>query len=293
MTLRLPLPNELHALLGGDDQRPEDGDNVGLWLDKYLRVRDHDPKKGWVWSLVKEERVDEFRRRVCRESLGPSRPQRSPAAATAVERMREAAKTLYGKHHRLVSARVQGRLLVDYGRASAHELSVSAHHVFGCPRIPGSALKGLTHAWMTELKPSEVDTDDLFGRGPQSPTEDGDPADARRGRLVFHDALPVEGTFKLAVDVLTPHYVEYYRGNAPPAEWLSPVPHTFVTVVETTFEWVVGLLPPRGELDPRPPQGDADDLDAVVRELGEALRLEGIGAKRAAGYGRMTVKVAP
>ena len=284
MRQRLPLPNELDALLGGDDLRPEDGDNVGLWMDKYLRVRDRSRDGEWMWSLVKGERVDELRRRVCRESLGRSQTQHSDAAATAVARMREAAGCLYGPNHRRVSAQVRGRLLVDYGRASAHELSVSAHHVFGCPRIPGSALKGLTRAWITQEQASRTDIEVLFGNGP---TTDGDGRGAKRGRLVFHDALPVDGKFKLAVDVLTPHYGAYYRGEAPPAEWLSPVPHTFVTVVETTFELVVGLLPGQGEVD----EGEA--LNGVVGALGEALRFEGIGAKRAAGYGRMTVKVAP
>lgn len=280
MRLRLPLANELDALLGGDEIRPKDGDNVGLWLDKYLRVRDRDRDGRWVWSLEKEERVDELRQRVCRESLGGSQAQRSPAAATAALRMRESAKALYGENHRVCSAQVRGRLLVDYGRASAHELSVSAHHVFGCPRIPGSALKGLTRAWITQEHPSAFDIDALFGTGPAADEEE---SCARRGRLVFHDALPDAGEFKLAVDVLTPHYGEYYRGNAPPAEWLSPVPHTFVTVVETTFELVIGLLPGPGEVD--------EPLSRVVGVLGEALRFEGIGAKRAAGYGRMELEV--
>jgi len=290
VTLRLRLPNELDALLGGDDLRPEDGDNVGLWLDKYLRVRNCNDKgetRG-KWSLEKEERVSELRRRVCRESLGRARTQCAPAAATAVARMREAveptdvAAALYGGKHRRISAQVVGRLLVDYGRASAHELSVSAHHVFGCPRIPGSALKGLTRAWVVQEHPSAFDVDNLFG---SSPAADGEGPGARRGRLVFHDALPVAGEFKLATDVLTPHYGEYYRGKAPPAEWLSPVPHTFVTVVETTFEFVIGLLPGQGDFE------DEEALGGVVKALGEALRIEGIGAKRAAGYGRMELKV--
>ncbi len=119
---------------------------------------------------------------------------------------------------------------------------------------------------------SKADLDVLFGR---APTDD---FPAMRGAAVFHDALPVDGTFKLATDVLTPHYGEYYRGTAPPAEWLGPVPHTFVTVVEATFEFVVGSLVPGVSLEPI--------RDALV----QALEFEGVGAKTAAGYGRLSVE---
>ncbi len=284
-TLVLPLPRELRALLGGERDQPRDGDNVGLWLDKFLRVREQG------WTLAKDDRVQELKRRVCREAHGASRPHVSAAAAQAGQRMREGAAVLYGSAHRVVRARVQGRLLVDYGRASAHETAVSMHHGFGCPKIPGTALKGVTRDWIANVEDnSTLDVEALFGVGPGS-RDAANPSQGLRGRLVFHDALPTDGTFSLAVDVLTPHYGKYYRGSAPPAEWLSPVPHTFITVVDTTMEWVVALLPAKGgdwqEAGPSP--SELQTLGDVTAALGEALQAVGIGAKRAAGYGRLKV----
>lgn len=280
MSLRLPLPGELNALLGGDEHRPADGDNVGLWLDKFLRVRGRADRGQDSWVLEKDERLEELRVRICRASFGASKPQRSPAAAAAVERLRAMASTPHVHPHAWTArGTTRGRLVVDHGRASAHELSVSMHHVFGCPRIPGSALKGLARAWMVEESVEGRVLDLCFGRDQETRKNDG-----RRGGLVFYDALPVDGTFTLATNVLTPHYGKYYQGAAPPAEWLSPVPHSFVTVVETTFEFVIGVMPTGEGAD------WANMLETVASHLADALREEGIGAKRAAGYGRVDLE---
>lgn len=281
VALRLPLPDELHKLFEGS--KPRDGDNLGLWLDKLVRVDPCDQ-----WGLKAEARVNELERLFCPLDLGAARPWRSAAAGEAVQRMQASCLDIYGPAHRSFSLAVQGRLLVDYGRPAALETSLSLHPVLGCPRIPGSALKGLLRAWLRETyrrDPGELRS--LLG-APDAGIDGKDVAQ-QRGRLVLHDALPEGGQFQLAVDVLTPHVGEYYRGDEPPADWLSPVPFTFLTVVETTFRVFVGLLPEQGSYwgDSAPPTEDQQRLDMVVEVLSDALEVEGIGAKRAAGYGRL------
>lgn len=100
--------------------------------------------------------------------------------------------------------------------------------------------------------------------------------------LVFFDALPVDGSFDLALDVLTPHYQDYYRGEEPPTERLSPKPHTFLTVVQTTFEFWVAI-------DPKHPdamQALADTMEYLKRVITEW----GVGGKTSAGYGRFSIQ---
>lgn len=280
--LRLPLPSDMCQAL--EDSRPDDGDNLGLWLDKLVRVDENDD-----WDLRKDPRVEELERLFCPSNGGSPRPWRSPAAAAAVERMGEACDRIYGRTgYRSFTVAVRGRLLVDYGRASALETSLSLHPVLGCPRIPGSALKGLLRGWLREDARFDAEEQRSLLGAPDAGV-DGQEVEHRRGRLVIHDALPVDGKFQLAVDVLTPHAGKYYRGEEPPADWLEPVPHTFLTVVETRFRMFVGLLPEQGMYwgEDRPSEGDERRLDGVVEAIYEALEVEGIGAKRAAGYGRL------
>jgi CRISPR type III-B/RAMP module RAMP protein Cmr6 len=50
-----------------------------------------------------------------------------------------------------------------------------------------------------------------------------------QGRVSFFDAYPTRMP-RLEVDVLNPHYGRHYRGEAPPADYLDPVPTYFLTV---------------------------------------------------------------
>lgn len=251
----LPLPARTAGLL----IRPVPGDHLGLWFDKFLR-RD----RANEWSLKAD-----FRLKAVQAYCGT---HQSPACAEALARRAHGATPLSLRDDRpapangFLLARFQaattGRLLVDYGRASAHEFALSFHHTYGAPRIPGSALKGLTRALLEE---EGADTR-FLGTGP-SPSSQG-----QRGEVEFLDALPSGGRFTLAADVLNPHYGPWYRGEEPPADWLAPVPHTFITVAQTTFTFdVIGR--------------DAPTLRTAARALLRGLTELGVGAKRAAGYG--------
>lgn len=259
--LALPLPRDTANRIADVSRRPSDADNVGLWLDKLVYRR----RNGW--TLEKEDRTFALGQ-LCRR-------YRSAAGAAAAARARETVAQIQpdGGLRLRVQATVNGRLLVDYGRANAIETSVSFHPIWGVPRIPSSALKGVTLAELRTDGWLPADLDTIFGTQ--------DPTAIRRaaGQVVFHDALPAEGEFELALDVLTPHHREYYGQKAPPGEWESPVPHTFITVVKTTFELHVIALP-RGGRDGR------QDLALVREGLERALTDGGVGAKTAAGYGR-------
>jgi len=255
--LALPLPRDTADRIASMSRRALDGDNVGLWLDKLVFRNQR------RWSLDRQDRTFVLEQQFCRE-------WDLPAGTQALARLRETVSALHPERTRVgLKAKIRGRLLVGYGRANSSETSVAFHSLWGVPKIPGSALKGVALAEMADA--AQPLREDVFGTQEHS------------GRVVFYDALPVDGKFKLALDVLTPHHMDYYGGAAPPADWESPIPHTFLTVVETTFELWLGV------------QSDkARDLEALgwARDaLKRALEERGVGAKTSAGYGRFEVEV--
>jgi CRISPR-associated protein Cmr6 len=99
-----------------------------------------------------------------------------------------------------------------------------------------------------------------------------------QGRVTFFDAYPTRIP-RLEVDVLNPHYGRHYRGEAPPADYLNPVPTYFLTVAEgCPFRFAIAgknpTLAHRAEV-----------------WLAKALTDLGIGSKTSAGYGFMEVKL--
>jgi CRISPR-associated protein Cmr6 len=163
------------------------------------------------------------------------------------------------------TATPEWRLVVGLGRDSAFETGLTLHRVYGFPYVPGSALKGMTKAWAEangELKKTEIET--VFGQPEKA------------GTAVFFDALPVSPPW-LELDVINPHYPEYYRPGSrlPPADWQSPVPIYFITVAAgTEFLFGVGV------------RSSATDKAALVRTwLRRALQEMGVGGKTTSGYG--------
>jgi len=85
------------------------------------------------------------------------------------------------------------------------------------------------------------------------------------------DAYPVED-INLKIDIINPHYPEYYSSSKPPADWQTPNPIKFLTVEKTKFQFV--LLSKNQAL-----------LDKAYSWLKEALQEFGVGAKTSLGYG--------
>jgi CRISPR type III-B/RAMP module RAMP protein Cmr6 len=118
------------------------------------------------------------------------------------------------------------------------------------------------------------------------------------GNIVFFDAYPTSEKINVEVDVMTPHYQPYYdnkEGTKPPADYYSPVPIFFLTVKDTSFQFLFGLRKGivANELDVLQNKnllfcGKEGDIISILSQLlTEALTHHGIGAKTAVGYGRM------
>ncbi|MCF7859662.1 MAG: type III-B CRISPR module RAMP protein Cmr6 [Candidatus Cloacimonetes bacterium] len=190
------------------------------------------------------------------------------------------------------------RFVVGLGGESVFETSITLHHIYGFPYIPGQALKGVLRNYIIneyfaeELEKAkdskeldnEVEKDNLFSFifGNQK----------QQGKVVFFDALPVTKP-KIEKDVINPHYTKYYSGALPPADHFSPIPVFFLMIKDTSFVFNIGI---KGkDIDECENKCYTSTLWKEITEKGlmaflecitiEALSVYGIGAKTSVGYG--------
>lgn len=156
------------------------------------------------------------------------------------------------------------------------------HPLYGIPYIPASAIKGsLRNALIQKLfaneKEAQTETpEEVALKNEQFLTLFGD--QTHQGELIFFDAfISSDQTPKLKLDVMTPHYKKYYTTDSTAPDTQSPVPITFLTLEETTFEFFYAI---REELKDIKLKGKS------LKELfKEAFANYGIGAKTSVGYG--------
>lgn len=169
-------------------------------------------------------------------------------------------------------AQTASRLIVGLGSESVYEVSMTLHHIYGTPYIPGQSLKGAVRNFIISecfdkdekkaLKNKEFCA--IFGK------QDG------VGKIIFYDAYPDGSEIKLVEDVMTPHYPDYYSGNEKwPTDTQSPNPIKFLTVPEKTkFRFFLGVK-----------KGGEELLGKAAEYLTKSLEKSGVGAKTAVGYG--------
>jgi CRISPR-associated protein Cmr6 len=223
-----------------------------LWLDKYLKEQsagNGESAKTGHFKEAAERPIPEAYR------VFFNRWQQSLEQAGTVTR----------------KAQAQGRLIIGLGDESVLETSITLHRTYGVPRIPGNALKGLAARYarnrlgeQTWGEKSEA-YKTLFGTTTEA------------GYVTFFDALYIPDSAKqdrpLALDVITVHHPEYYRGeDLPPADWDNPTPIPFLSA---TGSYLIAL------------HGVGNWVEATFKILELALEEEGIGAKTSSGYGRM------
>lgn len=151
--------------------------------------------------------------------------------------------------------RSAARMMINQS-GSVLNLGVLIHRHYGCPYIPGSALKGAARHYVAEnglLEPEKIER--LFGRQDSG------------GLVAFHEAFPGDTAWSMIVDVLTSHHGSETR---------NPLP-IFFPALEKGSLFSFALSPLRGCSE--------EELNLSARFLKEALKLNGIGAKTSAGYG--------
>jgi len=191
--------------------------------------------------------------------------------------------------HRSEQLATASRLVVGLGSENVLETGLRLHHTYGVPIIPGSALKGLAShychdVWGQRHNEAAAEENRLFRRGGAhhsllfGTTDDG-------GVITFHDAWITpgsldDGAFRL--DVMTPHHPKWQTNEAPPTDFDSPVPVSFLSVAGT-FEVRLCWSGPAAT-----PSDTAEAWTALAMKLlKEAVAEWGIGGKTSSGYGRL------
>lgn len=195
-----------------------------------------------------------------------------------------------------IKAKLISPLITGIGRTHPSEAGMTFDHTLGIPYLPANGIKGLVRLGhiLNLMKDPEkaallISGDDLDDTHPESNIPDlfggdrdsGDDSTTFRGRAVFLDAYP-EKVPSLKVDIMNPHYGEYYgdeQGVKPPGDYLSPVPVQFLTVPEGETFVFRAILTKDERLN-----------SAVSEAFFIALREQGFGAKTAVGYGRFSLE---
>jgi len=247
--------------------------NAGLWLDKFIEDATNDPR-----NLIKNGE-DKPRPKLVRQVAAIIEPK---IYKTFYENVWKANLQKVGAKCRM--AQVKNRLVVNLGAESILETSIALHRIYGVPFVPGSALKGLTAAFLRHYGGA-----DWRKNKERYITIFGDQENA--GFITFYDALYVPNSgYKekpLYADVMTTHHSNYYSDKReknesgvekdilPPADWDSPNPVSFLSA---TGEFLIALAAP---------DGCENWVSLTFDILGYALKYEGVGAKTSSGYGRM------
>lgn len=206
------------------------------------------------------------------------------------------------------------RLAVGLGNESVYETSMTLHHIYGIPYIPASSIKGVVRSWII-TQYFEKETEEpaeywalkdeffckIFGTAKESKVKNSDGKEFKVtsplknkeekptehiGEIIFFDAFPTTPP-KIETDVMNPHYGDWYGdrkdnyGNQiPPTDYQNPVPVFFLTVANTTFNFM--LASRKDKLESYKIGGKT-----IEEWLIDALTNHGIGAKTAVGYGYM------
>jgi CRISPR-associated protein Cmr6 len=241
--MRLPLPFDTRKDIFKEDKNLKfdlnialKASNLGLLFNKFVFA--------WTKNWGTEETVNnkkinkktEFQNKVLDNSSVYTKMGKDIIAA-AYNRQRASVQSLQssGWHVLSFEAITDSRLIIGLGGTSVIETGMTLHPLYGFPYLPGSGLKGLARAYAEiaeDPKPSGDDLCEIFGSEDKSQHF----ADNRQGKVFFMDGLPTAFP-KLELDIMNPHYGKYYQGEKdskgnpiPPADYLNPVPVTFLTV---------------------------------------------------------------
>jgi CRISPR-associated protein Cmr6 len=211
--MKFPLPIDTGIVL---EKNLSKVTNLGLLFNKYVNSWPAD------WQM-KEEDSKKFR-----EFIADIKFNRE-CILSVLNRRQAMNKCLKNSGWYVESfiAATDSRLIIGLGGTSVIETGMTLHPLYGFPYLPGSGLKGLARAFAEiGFGAQKEELFEVFG------SEDKDPrhaANNRQGKVFFMDALPTSFP-KLELDIMNPHYSDYYKGDKPPADYLSPIPITFLAV---------------------------------------------------------------
>lgn len=270
-----PFHKELQGILR-DNPENVTSVNFGLWYNKFIPV--DSSCKACDDDGEKKNAVEFYANRY-KEHIGS-------VFFESVE------KTLFKKHidqaafcnsfsglydNIVFKAQLRTPLITGIGESHPNEISMVFDRNTGIPYIPASGIKGIVRFCHTlGLLPEIKDDIEFFDdEAPWTMVPDLFGTQAQKGSVVFLDAYP-EKVPDLHVDIMNPHYDEYYREGKAPGDYLDPVVLKFLAVAKgTVFVFRALVEKKKSDLGRR-----------VCEAFKNAFETEGIGAKTAVGYGR-------
>ena len=169
----------------------------------------------------------------------------------------------------VIQAKVNWRLAVGLSYGRLWDVGFQLHPLYGIPYLPASGIKGALRRWADETETANIDT--IFGTTSQ------------QSQVVLFDAFPTTKGQLLQADVLNKHHKNYYEAKPneikPPTDYDTPEPVNFLTIkrgVRFSISFAI-----------RPGADPAVSPIAVKNLILSCLRIAGLGAKTAKGYGRM------
>jgi len=185
----------------------------------------------------------------------------------------------------LFTLQTDSRMVVGLGDTNALEVGLTLHPLYGFPYIPGSSLKGLCRSWLEIAEDTFENGNVLEGNALQEKinkesfsvfgsSDKNESENSQIGNVLFFDAIPAQSP-KLDIDIMTPHYSDYYKNpdRNPPGDCYSPTPIKFLTVAKEQ-KFLFGLA-----------DRDKNYLNKAKKWLTSGLTELGIGAKTSSGYG--------
>lgn len=172
------------------------------------------------------------------------------------------------------------------GNEHPTENGFSFLYPYGLPYLPGSSIKGVLRSTARELlnysddaQPNWSDQwiDQLFGKA-------GD-EEGNSGALLFWDVIPKIKGGKMGVEIMNPHYGDYYQNNnnCSPNDAGNPIPIFFLTIPpDSDFTFHVGC-----RLDRLDCELKKDWQQLLNISFRHAFEWVGFGAKTSVGYGAM------
>ena len=234
--MNIPLPKETINYIGNDKSRVMQISNLGLLFNKFFYCWTNDWQSNEEQNKIFRKDIED---KIAKIKLSKDNDYLINALNSRQKAIVDGMKT-FNCHVESFNAITDSRLIIGLGGTSVIETGMTLHPLYGFPYLPGSGLKGLARAYAeiaVKPRPSGDDLHEVFGSDNKNPKEAF--LDNRQGKVFFMDGLPT--TFpKLDLDIMNPHYGEYYRGENPPADYLNPVPITFLAVAaEQKFSFAI------------------------------------------------------
>lgn len=272
--LSFPLPEQSQAV--GTVVDSEDGYTVRPNIDNlHLAFYRLPPKEVGQEDEAKQKYLEALADHWGKEIL-----ERWTQSASPIEEVRRRLSAQLeslaadGRATRRLELETEGRLVAGLGYDSPLEVGLTLHPLYGFPYLPGSSVKGVARTYAERIE--EAGQEALLQVFGSTSKSDPDP-EKRRGRVTFMDAIPAAFP-QLELDIMTPHYGDYYTddGDTAPGSWHEPTPVPFLAVAGgTPFQF--------------PLVADDDELlDRAASWLKQGLFWLGAGGKNSSGYGLFT-----